>query len=434
MLDRLEQLILKATRNSTLLGVLFIDLDHFKNINDTLGHAVGDELLRHVARRIQKALRASDTLSRTGGDEFIVLLPELREATDAARVAEEILANLVEPLNLNEHQVVISASVGIAIFPNDGDSPKRLIQCADMAMYHSKECGRNIYLFYNEDMNARVFERMSLEHRMRQGIDRKEFLLHYQPQVSATTGEICGVEALARWQHPDMGMISPARFIPVAEDSGLILRLGHWVLLEACRQAETWRQAGIKNIVVAVNISAIQFREASFVDSVRAVLTETGLPPHLLELEMTESLVMNRVEHTISRLQELKDSGVKLSIDDFGTGYSALTYLKRFPIDKLKIDQSFVRGIVDDAQDAAIVRAIIALADSLGLVSIAEGVETADVLGVLRRLGCSEIQGYFYSRPLPASEAEQKIRHWNASAALANQDQSSNAESQLAVA
>ncbi|HET6720472.1 MAG TPA: EAL domain-containing protein [Rhodocyclaceae bacterium] len=418
MIDRLEQMIQKAVRNQTMLAVLFLDLDHFKNINDTLGHAVGDELLRQVALRISAALRLSDTLSRTGGDEFIILLPDLHAVADSARVTEAILERMSQPFALSDHDIVVSASIGIAIFPNDGDTPQRLVQCADMAMYHSKESGRNNYHFYTDDMNVRVFERMSLEHRLRLGLERQEFLLHYQPQVSASSGEICGVEALARWNHPELGMIPPGRFIPVAEDSGLILKLGHWVLTEACRQAEAWRQAGIGDLIVAVNVSAIQFREPGFVDTVRAVLAETGLPPHLLELELTESLVMNRVEHTIARLQELKDSGVKLSIDDFGTGYSALTYLKRFPIDRLKIDQSFVRGTVDDPQDAAIIRAIIALADSLGLVTIAEGVESAEVCGALRVLGCHEIQGYFYARPQPAAEVELLIRRWDSLAAL----------------
>jgi diguanylate cyclase (GGDEF)-like protein len=418
MIDRLEQMIQKAVRNQTLLAVLFLDLDHFKNINDTLGHAVGDELLRQVAQRISAALRESDTLSRTGGDEFIILLPDLHEVADPARVTEAILERMIQPFSLSEHDIVVSASIGIAIYPNDGDTPQRLIQCADMAMYHSKESGRNAYHFYTEDMNERVFERMSLEHRLRLGLERQEFLLHYQPQVSAISGEICGVEALARWNHPELGMIPPDRFIPVAEDSGLILKLGHWVLSEACRQAQAWRMAGLQDLVVAVNISAIQFREPGFVDTVRSVLAESGLPPQLLELELTESLVMNRVEHTIARLQELRDSGVKLSIDDFGTGYSALTYLKRFPIDRLKIDQSFVRGTIDDPQDAAIIRAIIALADSLGLVTIAEGVESADVCGALRVLGCHEIQGYFYARPQAAAEVELLIRRWDSVAAL----------------
>ena len=418
MLDRLEQLIHKAERNGNALAVLFIDLDHFKHINDTLGHPVGDELLRQVALRIIKPLRTSDTLSRTGGDEFIILLPDLQSVADSGRVTEAVLAELARPFTLDEHEVVISASIGIAVFPNDGNTPQRLIQCADMAMYHGKENGRNTYHFYTEGMNAKVFERMSLEHRLRVGLDRHEFLLHYQPQVSVATGEIVGVEALARWNHPELGMIPPGRFIPVAEDSGLILKLGHWVLTEACRQAQAWRQAGLREIAVAVNVSAIQFREQGFVDTVRAVLAETGLPPHLLELELTESLVMDRVEHTISRLRELKDSGVKLSIDDFGTGYSALTYLKRFPIDKLKIDQCFVRGVVGDPQDAAIIRAIITLADSLKLVTIAEGVETAEVCGALRVLGCHAIQGYFYARPQAAADVEQLIRRWNSDAAI----------------
>ena len=420
MIDRLEQMIQKAQRNQSMLAVLFVDLDHFKNINDTLGHAVGDELLRQVAQRIAQPLRASDTLSRTGGDEFIVLLPDLQTVADSARVTEAVLAGLSRPFTLGEHEVVVSASIGISIYPTDGDTPQRLIQCADMAMYHSKDSGRNNYHFYTEDMNARVFERMSLEHRLRVGLERGEFRLHFQPQVSLATGEICSVEALARWQHPDLGMIAPGRFIPVAEDSGLILKLGRWVLAEACRQAEAWRQAGLPALVVAVNISALQFREPGFVDEVRAVLAETGLPPNLLELEMTESLVMNRVEQTIARLHELKASGVKLSIDDFGTGYSALTYLKRFPIDRLKIDQSFVRGTVDDPQDAAIIRAIITLADSLGLATVAEGVENAEVAGALRVLGCNLVQGYFYARPQPPAELEALLRGWDAAAALAS--------------
>jgi diguanylate cyclase (GGDEF)-like protein/PAS domain S-box-containing protein len=413
LLDRLEQAIQKARRSTTLVGVLFIDLDHFKNINDTLGHEIGDELLRHVAQRIQLALRGSDTVSRTGGDEFTVLLPDLNEANDAARITQTILDRLTRPIWLSEHEVVVSASIGISIFPGDGETVQRLIQCADIAMYHSKGHGRNTYHFYTSDMNARVSERMLLEHRMRQGLERGEFVLHYQPQIRADDGLICGLEALARWQHPEMGTISPGRFIPVAEDSGLILRLGDWVLHEACRQMRQWLDAGLPRMTMAVNISAIQFRDADFVNMVRAALRDTGLPPELLELEITESVMMHHVEQTMSCLRELKGDGVRFSIDDFGTGYSSLTYLKRFPIDKLKIDQSFVRGVVSDAQDASIVRTIIALAESLNLTTIAEGVETADVCDALFDLGCQQIQGYLFARPQAATDIEATIRRWD---------------------
>jgi diguanylate cyclase (GGDEF)-like protein/PAS domain S-box-containing protein len=413
LLDRLEQALHKAQRSGTLVGLLFIDLDHFKNINDTLGHEIGDELLRHVSQRIQLALRASDTISRTGGDEFTVLLPDLNEPGDSERVTQTILASLARPVWLSDHEIVVSASIGISIYPGDGETAQRLIQCADIAMYHSKDHGRNTYSFYTSDMNVRVSERMLLEHRMRQALERGEFVLHYQPQVSAADGEIRGLEALARWQHPEIGMISPARFIPVAEDSGLILRLGDWVLREACRQMRQWFDAGLPRMTIAVNISAIQFREANFVASVRAALRDTGLPPELLELEITESVMMNHVEQTMGCLRELKDIGVRFSIDDFGTGYSSLTYLKRFPIDKLKIDQSFVRGVVVDPQDASIVRTIIALADSLNLTTIAEGVESAEVCDALFDLGCGEIQGYLFARPQGAAEIEDLIRRWD---------------------
>lgn len=412
LLDRLDQAIHKAARNRKRVALFFIDLDHFKYINDSLGHAAGDELLCQVAERITNGLRDSDTVARTGGDEFLVLLPDLASPDNAGRVTEAILETLARPMTLAGHEVTVTASIGIAIYPDDATDPLVLIQAADTAMYHSKESGRNAYHFFTQEMTARVFERMSLEHRLRQAIDKREFRLFYQPQVCLVTGRLEGFEALIRWQHPELGLIPPAKFIPVAEESGLILPIGRWVLHEAARQACEWNAAGLGPFKMAVNISAAQFRDAGFVAIVQTILDDTGLLPHLLELEMTESMMMSGVEQSISLLRELKRQRVLLSIDDFGTGYSSLSYLKRFPIDMIKIDQSFVRGVVDDLQDRAIVNAVIDLAKSLNMRTIAEGVESEEIREALRAMGCDQIQGYLFGRPAPADETVEMIRGW----------------------
>jgi len=404
--DRLIQAILKAQRTQQKIALLFLDLDRFKNINDSLGHQVGDQLLQAVAERILRVVRASDTVSRPGGDEFILLLPEIVGADETARVAAKLLEVLAQPYRIEGHELVVTASIGISIFPDDGADMQTLIRSADTAMYHSKESGRNAYHFFMPEMNVRVSERMSLEHSLRHALEREEFLLHYQPQIDIGSRRIIGMEALVRWRHPLDGLVPPSKFIPVAEDSGLILALGAWVLNEACRQNRAWQEMGLPEIPVAVNISALQFRQNHFAETVDQALAASGLSADCLELELTESVMMHAAERNIELLQAIRRAGVKVSIDDFGTGYSSLSYLKRLPIDKLKIDQAFVRDIVTDADDAAIIGAIIGLAQNMKLKVIAEGVENEAQLDFLQRSGCTEIQGYFFSRPLPPDEFE----------------------------
>ncbi|MDA0191014.1 MAG: EAL domain-containing protein, partial [Proteobacteria bacterium] len=404
--DRLSQAIAAAQRERRVMALIFLDLDRFKNINDSLGHQIGDRLLQAVAGRIVGTLRGSDTVSRPGGDEFILLLPEIAHPDAAARIAEKLIEALARPCVIDGHELAVTASLGISIYPEDGEDAETLIRNADTAMYHSKESGRNVYHFFRPEMNARVFERMSLEHSLRRALERSEFRLHYQPQIDIATRRLIGMEALVRWQSPELGLVSPARFIPVAEDSGLILPLGAWVLGEACRQARAWQVAGLPALPVAVNISALQFRQPNFVGVVEQVLAQSGLAPECLELELTESIMMHAAERNIEVLDTLRRMGVKVAIDDFGTGYSSLAYLKRLPIDKLKIDQAFVRDIATDADDAAIIAAIIGLAHNLKLRVIAEGVESEAQLEFLRHGGCQEVQGYLFSPPLPADGFE----------------------------
>jgi diguanylate cyclase (GGDEF)-like protein/PAS domain S-box-containing protein len=411
--DRLVQsLALAGRREGAHLAVLFIDLDRFKNINDSLGHQVGDQLLQIAAGRIQACVRASDTVSRPGGDEFLLLFPEIGDADDVARVAEKLLAALAEPCQLGGQELRITASVGIAIYPEDGREASTLLQNADAAMYHSKEAGRNRYHFFTRDMNERISSLLALENSMRRALQREEFMLHYQPQVNIGEHRLVGVEALIRWQHPDLGLMPPGRFIPVAEDSGLIVPLGQWVLIEACRQARRWLDEGLPPLRMAVNISALQFAHPQFEQMVLTALKETGLDPALLELELTESIMMQDVEHSIAVLRSLKALGIQLSIDDFGTGYSSLAYLKRFPIDRLKIDQAFVRDITIDPDDAAITSTIISMAKTLGLKVIAEGVETVEQQAFLCAEGCDELQGYFIARPMAADLLVSFSRQW----------------------
>jgi diguanylate cyclase (GGDEF)-like protein/PAS domain S-box-containing protein len=404
--DRLGDAIVKAQRAYRKIALLVLDLDRFKNINDSLGHQVGDQLLQSVAERILRVVHASDTVSRPGGDEFMLLLSEITCADDAARVAERLLAVLARPYLIKGHELVVTASIGISIYPDDGTDMQTLIRSADTAMYHSKESGRDAYHFFTPEMNVRVFERMSLEHSLRHALEHNEFLLHYQPQIDIDSRRIIGMEALVRWQHPLEGLVPPAKFIPVAEDCGLILALGAWVLKEACRQNQAWQEQGLPALPVAVNISALQFRQKLFAETVDQALAASGLPPDCLELELTESVMMHAAERNIELLQAIRHVGVKVSIDDFGTGYSSLSYLKRLPIDKLKIDQAFVRDIATNADDAAIIDTIIGLARNMKLKVIAEGVETQAQLDFLQRSGCPEIQGYFFSRPLPPDEFE----------------------------
>jgi diguanylate cyclase (GGDEF)-like protein/PAS domain S-box-containing protein len=402
---RLEQALVDARRHSWHVGILFIDLDRFKVINDTLGHHVGDRLLIEVARIFSATVRESDMVARLGGDEFVIVLPDLESPDAAAHVALKIISALLAPIRVDHHELHTSPSIGISIYPNDGLSVDAVLKNADTAMYHAKALGRNNYQFFAEEMNRAASERLSIEARLRHAMARGELSLHYQPQLSADGHRITGVEALLRWQPPDEEMIPPDRFIGIAEETGLIVQIGEWVLQQACRQLRTWLDAGVPPLRVAINLSARQLRNGDLITKVSETLRETSVPPHLLELEITESAVMDKPEEAIKVLQALKRMGVTLAIDDFGTGYSSLAYLKLFPIDHLKIDRSFVRDIERDPDDAAIAISTIALAHSLGLKVIAEGVETHAQLQMLQRNNCDEVQGYLLSRPLPADAA-----------------------------
>lgn len=402
--DRLTQAIALARHHGNQLAVLFLDLDRFKNINDSLGHAIGDQLLQLVAERLTACVRNSDTVSRQGGDEFVILLPKVEHGEDAARTAQKMLASLTAPYGIAQHDLHVTVSVGISTYPDDGQDAETLIKSADTAMYYAKENGRNNYQFFTQDMNTRAVERQSLEGGLRRAVGRQEFVLHYQPKVNLETGEITGAEALIRWQHPVRGLILPAQFVPIAEDCGLIVPIGQWVLREACRQIRAWLDAGLRPTPVAVNISAVEFRTNDFLVRVRSALEDAGLEPHYLELELTESVLMQDVESTNRMLQSLKTMGLRLTIDDFGTGHSSLSYLRRFPIGALKIDQSFVRDITSDPDDATIASAVISMGKSLRQRVIAEGVETREQLEFLQAQRCDEGQGYYFSRPVVAEE------------------------------
>ncbi len=401
--DRLAQTIQHSGRKGHELWLVSIDLDRFKFTNSRLGHKGGDRLLQIVAARLQAAVRPVDTVARLGGDEFaLLLLPERGGAAPRAEQLQRVLDSLAAPLVLDGTELFLSASAGIAAFPTDSKEPGVLAERADMAMFRAKEMGGNQYQFYTAAMNERLGERLQIESALRTALERREFELHYQPQVDSSTGRIMGMEALIRWRHPEMGMVAPNRFIPLAEETGQILAVGHWVLRTACRQLRDWQKDGRRDLRIAVNVSARQLAEPDFVQGVAEVLADTGLAPRCLELELTESAVMNDVAHATAVMHELKKLGVKLAIDDFGTGYSSLAHLKRFEIDVLKIDQTFVRDLTVDPDDAAIVTTIIALADNLGLEVISEGVETQEQLDFLLRHGCRHMQGYFFGRPLPA--------------------------------
>jgi diguanylate cyclase (GGDEF)-like protein/PAS domain S-box-containing protein len=404
--DRLTQAIALADRQAKQLAVMFIDLDHFKKINDSLGHDVGDKLLKSVADRLTACVRRSDTVSRLGGDEFVVLLAQIERPEDAAYSAQKILRALSAPHNIDGKDLDINVSIGISTYPADGQDAEGLLNRADNAMYEAKEQGRNNYQFFRHEMHARLVERQSLEADLRYALGRKEFLLHYQPKLSLQTGEITGVEALIRWQHPRRGMIYPSQFIPIAEECGLILPIGQWVLLEACKQASAWRDSGLGIVPVSVNVSAAEFGAKDFLSGVRTVLISTGVEPQHLELELTESVLMHDAEAAVVTLVKLKAMGVQLAIDDFGTGYSSFTYLRRFPSDALKLHQSFVQEIVVDSVDASIVSAMINLGRSLKQRVIAEGVETQAQLKFLQLHGCGEGQGNYFSPPVMAEQAE----------------------------
>src|SRR5450830_174510 len=401
--DRLQQNIAQAATRGHSVWVVSIDLDRFKFTNSRVGHKAGDRLLQQIAERLQAAVRPVDTLARLGGDEFaLILLPEEGARRPAAEQLQRVLASLDKPVLLDDKEQFIAASAGVAVYPDDGTEPTVLMERADIAMFRAKELGGDNYKFYTRAMREQLGERVQIESALRRALERHEFVLYYQPQVDIGTGRIVGMEALIRWQHPEMGMVAPTRFIGVAEETGLIVPIGAWVLRSACQQLRTWQCEGRRNLRVAVNVSARQMAEQGFVGSVADTLGEAGIEPSCLELELTESLVMNDVEHAVTVMHELKRLGVKLAIDDFGTGYSSLVHLKRFAIDVLKIDQAFVRDLTVDPDDAAIVTTIIALAANLNLEVISEGVETLDQLSFLREHGCYQMQGYYFSRPVPA--------------------------------
>jgi diguanylate cyclase (GGDEF)-like protein/PAS domain S-box-containing protein len=402
--DRVTQAITLAARRAKKVAVLFLDLDGFKHINDSLGHPIGDKLLQSIARSLVDCVRASDTVSRQGGDEFVVLLCEVEQPEDASVTARRMLQAVSEAHSIDLHDLHVTTSIGVSVYPDDGLNAETLIKNADTAMYQAKENGRQSYQFFKPAMNVRAVERQSIEESLRRALERQEFVLHYQPKINLRTGEITGAEALLRWMHPILGLVPPAQFIPVAEDCGLILPIGNWVLREACKQTRTWIDAGLPLATMAVNISAMEFRSEHFLDSVFAVLSETGLDPRSLELELTESVLMKRAESAASVLQALRAKGVQVAVDDFGTGYSSLSYLRKFPIDALKIDQSFVRQITTAPDETTIVTAMISMGRSLKLRVVAEGVETQKELAFLQAHQCDEAQGYYFSRPVLPDE------------------------------
>jgi diguanylate cyclase (GGDEF)-like protein/PAS domain S-box-containing protein len=408
--DRISQSIALARRQNRPIAVIFLDLDRFKYINDSLGHAIGDQLLQSVSKRLLASVRGSDTVSRQGGDEFVILLSEIAYPEDAATSANKILHSLSAPHSIEGQDLHIDGSIGISVYPEDGADAETLIKNADTAMYHAKENGRNNFQFFKVEMNAKAVERQSLEGSLRRALERKEFLLHYQPKVNLETGEITGVEALIRWRQPDRGLVPPSQFVPIAEDCGLIIQIGRWVLREACRQARAWQRAGLPLVPITVNVSAVEFRDKGFVESVRTTLAETGLEARYLGLELTEGVLMEDAESTAAVLQELKVMGVHLAVDDFGTGYSSLSYLRQFPIDVLKIDQSFVNQITADPDDSSIVSAIINMGKSLKHLVVAEGIETQEQRAYLQGQSCAEGQGYLFSRPLAAAQFAQLLQ------------------------
>ncbi len=408
--DRIAQAISNAKRNGTKLAVMFLDLDNFKHINDSLGHATGDLLLKSVTNRLVDCVRASDTVSRQGGDEFVILLTESKDENNASLTAEKIIAAMALPHLLAKHQLHITTSIGVSIYPSDGKDAGTLIKNADTAMYNAKDNGRNNYQFFRSYMNTRAVERQFIESSLRHAIDKNEFILYYQPKICLRTGVITGSEALLRWMHPKWGMVQPERFLQIAEDSGLIVKMGRWVLREACKQAKQWHDSGVEKTSMAVNISAIEFRHPNFFECVQSVLEETRLDPHMLELEITESVLMRDVESSTEILMSLKNLGVKLAVDDFGTGFSSLSYLRQFPIDVLKIDRSFVNEIKSVSDDGFIVSAVIGMGNSLKLRVVAEGIENEIQLAFLQVRDCEEGQGYLFSRPVPAIELWEMLK------------------------
>ncbi|WP_326940938.1 putative bifunctional diguanylate cyclase/phosphodiesterase [Actimicrobium sp. GrIS 1.19] len=407
--DRISQAITAARRRGTKVAVLFLDLDNFKHINDSLGHATGDLLLRSVTQRLSACVRSSDTVSRQGGDEFVILLSDCSDESHIASTAEKIHAALSLPHLIAKRELHVSTSMGISVYPADGADAEALIKSADTAMYYAKAKGRNNHQFFSNEMNTRAVERQFIESNLRRALKEQEFVLHYQPKVNLVTGKIIGAEALLRWQHPEWGMLLPERFVAIAEDCGLIVPLGQWVLREACSQAQRWIDAGVMPISMAVNISALEFRQKSFFENLDAILKETGLAPALLQLEITEGVLMHDASASAAILQQLKDLGLQLAIDDFGTGYSSLSYLKQFPIDVLKIDQSFVHDIGGDDDEGIIASAVIGMGNSLKLRVVAEGIENQKQLAFLKMQNCEEGQGFLFSKPVDAEQFAQLL-------------------------
>ncbi|AZF51559.1 Sensory box/GGDEF family protein [Pseudomonas sp. R4-34-07] len=408
--DRLTQAIALGRRHDTQLAVMFIGLDRFKRINNALGYPVGDEVLEQVSQNLVATVRASDSVFRYGADEFVILLNDIQHPQQTQHIAQKVLNAISATRHVAGQDLSVTASLGISVYPNDSANAVGLIKQAETAMRTSKERGPNDFSFYTEDMNLRARHQQNLESALRQALERDELVLHYQPKLALESGRIVGAEALTRWSHPRSGWISPAEFIPVAEDSGLIVRLTQWVLRQACAQAQAWRQMGLAPLRMSVNISAIDFRQRNFVDNLAAILEQTGLPPALLELEITESVLMQNVDETVAILQRIKALGVRLALDDFGTGYSSLSYLRRFPIDVLKIDQSFVHGLSINSQDEQLISAIIGMGKSLKLEIIAEGVETLDQLNFLKAQRCEEGQGFLFSKALAPQDFVQLLQ------------------------
>jgi diguanylate cyclase (GGDEF)-like protein len=417
--DRVERAIAVAHRTQARMALLYLDLDHFKTVNDSLGHGAGDRLLKTVALRLRAALRETDSICRQGGDEFLIVLGELPDTAAVKPVIDKLMAALVQPMRIDGQEIATTASIGVAHCPDDGTDFDTLLQKADTALYRAKDAGRNGYRFFDEQMNQQVVERLQLNNGLRQALEQGEFVLHYQPQVDLHSGEVIGAEALLRWNWPGAGLVPPGRFIAQAEESGLIVPIGDWVIGEACRQAMAWQRGGLPAMTVAVNLSALQFGRGDVEQVVARALRDSGLSPSCLELELTESILLSHTDQVLAIVQRLKGLGVKLSIDDFGTGYSSLSYLKRFAVDKLKIDRSFVADLLVDADDGAIVRAIVQMAHGLGLTTIAEGVEDAAVARRLVELGCEEAQGFHFARPLPPDQFAAFMRRGPAGAAPA---------------
>ncbi len=402
-LDRLHQAMARAHWHNRLIAVIFMDLDQFKEVNDNFGHEVGDQLLIQLTQRLSSSVRSGDTVARFGGDEFAVLLDDIASEQDVSLLAKKILDTLAPPFNVQGHESLVTASIGVSIFPSDGNDSETLLRNADVAMYRAKHLGRNNYQFYSNEMSARAFERLSLENSLRHALKRQEFFLLYQPQIDSRSGKIISVEALLRWQHPELGVVPPNDFVPLLEETGLIVSVGDWALKTACKQAVQWHQSGFETLRMCVNLSSRQFNNPDFIQSFHRIISETGIKPELLELELTESMLMRNASKTISALNTLSHHGIQIAIDDFGTGYSSLNYLRRFPISTLKIDRSFVRDVVEDADDAAIASAIIVMAQSLNLNVVAEGVENSEQLNFLNEHHCYEIQGNYFSSAATAS-------------------------------